>query len=236
MLTLILFLVSQAWPITLRIQKQVFSGRNVLPDSKKTKLGTGNQEASPSVGKNAGIVLVACLSWKCVATAISVGLDIFEVPGCHLTDEFSLRVTKIATMIGVSLTHILLSCFWHILTHCIMAIILKGLKWDNFEPHNSLKLSFTNIRGLHSNFVECESLLKSKSADILALWETNLDVSIDSGNFSVRGYLPLIREDSNTHMHSLAVYAKEGLPAITCTYLIFSYTHTPTFCWKTKSC
>ena len=48
--------------------------------------------------------------------------------------------------------------------------------------------------------------------DILALYETNLDDSIDSGNFSVRGYLPLIRKDSSTHMHGLAVYLKEGLP------------------------
>ena len=28
----------------------------------------------------------------------------------------------------------------------------------------------------------------------------------------MRGYLPLIRKDSGTHMHGLAVYAKEGLP------------------------
>ena len=45
-----------------------------------------------------------------------------------------------------------------------------------------------------------------------ALCETNLDNSIDSGNFSVRGYLPLIRKDSDSHMHNLAVYVKEGLP------------------------
>ena len=28
----------------------------------------------------------------------------------------------------------------------------------------------------------------------------------------MRDYLPLIRKDSGTHMHGLAVYAKEGLP------------------------
>ena len=93
-----------------------------------------------------------------------------------------------------------------------MAMLSKGSKPDNFEPHNSLKLSFTNIRGLRSNFVECESFLESNSPDILALCETNLNDSIDSGNFSVRGYLPLIRKDSITHMHGLAVYVKEGLP------------------------
>ena len=62
------------------------------------------------------------------------------------------------------------------------------------------------------NFVDCESFLESNSPDILALCETNLDDSIDSGNFSVRGYLPLIRKDSSTHMHGLTVYVKEGLP------------------------
>ena len=62
------------------------------------------------------------------------------------------------------------------------------------------------------NFVDCECFLESNSPDILALCETNLDDSIDSGNFSVRGYLPLIRKDSSTHMHGLAVYVKEGLP------------------------
>ena len=93
-----------------------------------------------------------------------------------------------------------------------MAILSKACKPDNFESHDSLKLSFTNIRGLRSNFVDCESFLESNSPDILALCETNLDDSIDSGNFSVRGYLPLIRKDSSTHMHGLAVYVKEGLP------------------------
>ena len=83
-----------------------------------------------------------------------------------------------------------------------MAILSKACKPDNFESHNSLKLSFMNIRGLRSNFVDCGSFLESNSPDILALCETNLDDSIDSGNFSVTGYLPLIQKDS----------IKEGLP------------------------
>ena len=93
-----------------------------------------------------------------------------------------------------------------------MAILSKGCKPDNFEPHASLKLSFTNISGLCSNFVECESFLESKSPDLLALCETNLDDSIYSGNLSVRGYLSLIRKNSIPHMHGLAVSVKEGLP------------------------
>ena len=47
--------------------------------------------------------------------------------------------------------------------------IIKGCKPDDFEPHNSLKLSFANIWGLRSSFVECESFLESNSPDIHAL-------------------------------------------------------------------
>ena len=93
-----------------------------------------------------------------------------------------------------------------------MAILSKACKPDNFESHNSLNLSFTNTRGLRSNFVDRESFLELNAPAILALYETNLDDSIDSGNFSVRGYLPLIQKDSSTHMHGLAVYVTEGLP------------------------
>ena len=92
-----------------------------------------------------------------------------------------------------------------------MTILSKACKPDNFESHNSLKLSFTNIRGLRLNFVDCESFLESNSPDILALCETNLDDSIASGNFSVRGYLSLIHKDPSIHVHGLAVYVKEGL-------------------------
>ena len=90
-----------------------------------------------------------------------------------------------------------------------MVILSKACKPDSFESHNCLKLSFTNIRGGCSNFVDCESFLESNPPDILALCETNLDDSIDYGNFSMRGYLPLIQKDSGTHMHGLAVYVKE---------------------------
>ena len=67
---------------------------------------------------------------------------------------------------------------------------------------------YSNIWGLRSNFVDCESFLESNSPDILALCETNLGDSIHSGNFSVKGYLPLIQKDSSTHIHGLAIYVK----------------------------
>ena len=53
-----------------------------------------------------------------------------------------------------------------------MTILSKECKPDNFESH--------------------KTLFESNSPDILALCETNLNDSIDSGNFSVKGYLPLI--------------------------------------------
>ena len=77
-----------------------------------------------------------------------------------------------------------------------MAMLSKGRKPDKFE---SLNLSFANIRGP----------LKSNSPDIPALCETNLGDAIDSDNFSVKGYLSLIRKDSL--MHGPAVYVKEGV-------------------------
>ena len=59
-----------------------------------------------------------------------------------------------------------------------MAILSKACKSDNFDSHNFLKLSFPDIRGLHSTFVNCESFLESNSPEILPLCETNLDDSI----------------------------------------------------------
>ena len=87
----------------------------------------------------------------------------------------------------------------------------KACKPDNFELHNSLKFSFANIWGLCSDLVDCKSFLWSNSPAFL-LCERDLDDSTDSGNFSVRGYLPLLRKDSSTHMHGLTVYVKERLP------------------------
>ena len=83
------------------------------------------------------------------------------------TGEFSVRFTKITRRIGVSWTRNL--PFLIYFNSWILTILSKGCKPDYFEPHNSLKLSFTNIRGLCSNFVDCESILESNSPDILAL-------------------------------------------------------------------
>ena len=88
----------------------------------------------------------------------------------------------------------------------------KHVNQTIFNGTTLLTFSFTNIWGLHSKFPDCKSFLESNSPDILALCETNLDDSIDSGNFSVTGYFPLIRKDSSTNMHGLRVYVKGELP------------------------
>ena len=67
-------------------------------------------------------------------------------------------------------------------THNLSFLIFTS---DNFESNNSIKRSFTFIRGLRSNFVGGESFPESKSPDILALCETMLDDSVDVMNFSV---------------------------------------------------
>ena len=82
----------------------MFSRCTVPPGSKEAKLGSSNQEASPSAVQNIGIVSVSCHSWKCVPTAISGGVDIFQslLVSFVTTDEFSVRVRKITSRTGVS--------------------------------------------------------------------------------------------------------------------------------------
>ena len=159
-------------------------------------------EVPPSAGKNTRIVLVLCHTWKCIPTAISGGVDISEVPECHLLQQMSSQWESEKLLQGL-VSHELtayVSVFNLFLTQWIMAILWKGWQADNSEPHNSPKLNFTNIWDLCSNFVKCESFLESNCPDILALCETKLDDSIDSDNFSVRGYLPLIWKDSISHI------------------------------------
>ena len=90
-----------------------------------------------------------------------------------------------------------------------MAILSKGYKPDTSQSYNSLKLNFTNVIGLYSNFVDCESFLELNSPDSLALCETNLVLNW-FWQFLCEG-LFLIWKDSTTHIHGLAVYMKEGL-------------------------
>ena len=67
----------------------MLSGYTVPPDSKEIELGSSNQEASLPTGKNTRLVLMSCHTWRCVPTAISGGVDVLRVPGCHLLKQMS---------------------------------------------------------------------------------------------------------------------------------------------------
>ena len=60
-------------------------------DSKDTELGSSNQETSPPTSKNTSAVLVPCRTWKSVPAAISGGVNISEVSGCHLLRQMSFQ-------------------------------------------------------------------------------------------------------------------------------------------------
>ena len=92
-----------------------------------------------------------------------------------------------------------------------MTISSKACQPDNFESHNSLKFSFTNIWGLCSNFVDCESFLESNSPDILAVWDKPGWLNW-FWQFLCERLSSFNPKDSSTHMHGLTVYVKEGLP------------------------
>ena len=67
----------------------MLSGCTVPLDSKETELELENskQEASLSAGKNTGIVLVPCCTWKSVPTEISGGVVISEIHRNHVLQQ-----------------------------------------------------------------------------------------------------------------------------------------------------
>ena len=67
----------------------MFSGCTIPPNIKEIKLGSSNQEASSSAGKNTEVVLVHCCTWTCVPVAVSGVVDISVVLGCHLLGHMS---------------------------------------------------------------------------------------------------------------------------------------------------
>ena len=156
----------------------MFSGCTVSSQRKETKLGSSNQQASPSATKNTGVVPHLCMEVHPYSYFRWCGYFWGLCVSFVMTDEFSVTVTKITSSIDVSWSHSLPLYFQPILTQWIMVILSKGYKPGNFESHSSLKLSFTNIWSLRLNFVDCESFLESNSPEIYALCQTNLDDSL----------------------------------------------------------
>ena len=56
-------------------------------ESKESELRSNYQETFSSAGKNTRLVLVPCCALKYVPKAISGGVDIPEVSGCHLLSQ-----------------------------------------------------------------------------------------------------------------------------------------------------
>ena len=92
--------------------------------------------ASPSAGKNTGVVLVPCRTWRCVPTANSNGVDISEARGCNLLWQMSSQWGQWGSqkLLQGLLSHKLtayLSVFNLFLTQWIMATLSKVWKPDN---------------------------------------------------------------------------------------------------------
>ena len=86
--------------------REMFSGCIVPRDSNKTELENNDQQASPSAGKNIGVVLMSCRAWKCVPCPCCYfrWCGYFRGPWVSFTttNESSMRVIKIISKIGVS--------------------------------------------------------------------------------------------------------------------------------------
>ena len=117
-------------------------------------------------------------------------------------DAFLERVTKLLQGL-VSWTRSLPFCFWSILNSMNYGHITK--KMQNTWLSKTLIYEY-----LRSSFELCWMWI---FPCIKLFWHScSMWKKLGWLNFSVRSYLPLIRKDCFTHMHSLAVYVKEGLP------------------------
>ena len=67
----------------------MFSSCTMPSDSKEIKLGSSNQEVSPSTGENIEIVLLPFPAWKCFPSGIFSCVDISDVPRCHLLRQMN---------------------------------------------------------------------------------------------------------------------------------------------------
>ena len=76
----------------------------LLPDGEETEFESSDQEASSAAGKNAWVVLVPCSHMEVHPCSYFWWCEYFRGPRVSflVTDEFSVRVTKITSRIGVS--------------------------------------------------------------------------------------------------------------------------------------
>lgn len=77
------------------------------------------------------------------------------------------------------------------------------------KPFN---ISFSKIHGISTNFWSVESFLFKNPPDIVVFCETNRNSSIPSSDFSIPGYLPLLRKDSKNRHVWTEGYVRHHLP------------------------
>ena len=73
-----------------------------------------------------------------------------------------------------------------------------------------LQLSFSNIRGLRSNFYEVSHFLQVRSPDVFAVSESKLDSTVSSADLTPVGYT--LHRFDKAPSHGLALYSKTSLP------------------------
>ncbi len=128
---------------------------------------------------------------------------------------YGFGIPRVGLCLHVPQIDLRLSDDWLCLAHSQPTMKMSNKRKKKISPDilpAHFTLSYTNIRGLRSNINSVQSFLIQNSPDVLAMCETNLNPGISSSDFSVDGYLPLIRKDSDSHMHGLAVYARSNLP------------------------
>ena len=81
---------------------------------------------------------------------------------------------------------------------------------SNVNP--SFTMTYTNIRGLHSNLPELQTYLQQEVPDFMFLCETGHLDDTGLSQFKIDGYNDPIKKDDRRHGHGLAVYIKDGFP------------------------
>ena len=90
----------------------------------------------------------------------------------------------------------------HLLVHSVQSLLVSL-----FQYPKPLGITFSNIRGLRSNFTSVQSFVLNNSPDLLALSESRLNCDISSDSFKLPGYI--FHRLDHPPSHGLGVYVEE---------------------------
>ena len=148
----------------------MFSGCTVSPDSKETKLGSSNQETSPSAVKNFGVVLVPCFCMKVdpyideLPIAFSTKVDLLYLLNStalrcylqHLIKQNCLLNTFLRTLILITQVSLYLFSLLELMQSCIFP------SRTNPKLHN-ISVTPKMVKKIITNF----DLLKAPGPDFI---------------------------------------------------------------------